>query len=216
MDFHRSLAPIATMGDHPFSIIDPSGDQLHAWMLALALPPEGVTDRWTTEAEGLARLAEIRWPDGPRCDRCGGGDVAAIRRRIQLRCRACGRQFSLLVGTALERTTTPLLTWLRATEVMILKRAGALLHRDQRWLVTGLAKHLHVSRTTAMRLDGITRIDVMARPPGLLARAVTVQCTPLPAGVEPGDRRHLLWAFRMVIERWPEVADQMKHLRQHL
>ena len=67
-------------------------------------------------------LEALRWPDGPCCPRCGarGRDVFRIggkkhsHRGGLYQCKPCRRQFSVTVGTALERLRIPLSTWVRA------------------------------------------------------------------------------------------------------
>ena len=139
--------------------------RLRIVLLALALPSEGVLHRWNTERKCQWRLGEVRWPDGPRCDRCGGDDVAAIHGRVQFRCRACERQFTLLTGTPLERSTTCLRTWFQATKIFVRHMADVLPGQDPLYLVTGRVKHLRVSRTTAMRIERIVRADISTVPP---------------------------------------------------
>jgi transposase-like protein len=76
------------------------------------------------EDETTARevLEALRWPDGPRCPRCGsggpevfliGGEKRSHREGLY-QCKPCRRQFSVTVGTPLERLRIPLSTWVRA------------------------------------------------------------------------------------------------------
>jgi hypothetical protein len=74
--------------------------------------------------DGAARevLEAIRWPDGPSCPCCGarGADIFKIggekqsHREGLYQCKPCRRQFSVTVGTPLERLRVPLSTWVRA------------------------------------------------------------------------------------------------------
>lgn len=71
-----------------------------------------------------ALLEVLRWPDGPRCPRAGcdsyGADVFLIAGEKQshreglYHCKICRKQFSVTVGTPLERLRIPLSAWLRA------------------------------------------------------------------------------------------------------
>jgi transposase-like protein len=67
-------------------------------------------------------LEAMRWPDGPRCPRCAscgtevfriGGEKKSHREGLY-HCKRCRRQFSVTVGTALERLRVSLSTWVRA------------------------------------------------------------------------------------------------------
>lgn len=57
-----------------------------------------------------AHMESVRWPDGPVCQKCGVvNEAISIKNRIGLyRCKACGTQFTITVGTALEGTHLPL------------------------------------------------------------------------------------------------------------
>ncbi|MFK4385892.1 transposase [Bradyrhizobium sp. USDA 223] len=74
------------------------------------------------DAAARELLEAIRWPEGPRCPHCdaGGADVFKIggekhsHREGLYQCKPCRRQFTVTVGTALERLRVPLSTWVRA------------------------------------------------------------------------------------------------------
>jgi transposase-like protein len=75
------------------------------------------------DAAARELLERLRWPDGPACPRCGArgsDDVFKIggkkhsHRDGLYHCKPCRRQFSVTVGTALERQRIPLSTWVRA------------------------------------------------------------------------------------------------------
>jgi transposase-like protein len=67
-------------------------------------------------------LEALRWPNGPRCPRCGAhnADVFLIagpkhsHREGLYQCKPCRRQFSVTVGTLLERLRVPMSTLVRA------------------------------------------------------------------------------------------------------
>jgi transposase-like protein len=67
-------------------------------------------------------LERLRWPNGPTCPRCAGrapdvfrigGEKHSHRDGLN-QCKPCRHQFSVTVGTALERQRIPLSTWVRA------------------------------------------------------------------------------------------------------
>ncbi|WP_433996195.1 transposase [Bradyrhizobium japonicum] len=76
------------------------------------------------EHDGAARqlLEALRWPDGPQCPRCDareptvfiiGGEKRTHREGLY-QCKRCRRNFSVTVGTPLQRLKVPLSTWVRA------------------------------------------------------------------------------------------------------
>ena len=68
------------------------------------------------EADCFSPLFELKWPDGFRCPHCDHRQFYLIStRRIPLyECRACHTQTSLIAGTIMERSRTPLHRWFQA------------------------------------------------------------------------------------------------------
>jgi transposase-like protein/ribosomal protein L37AE/L43A len=69
--------------------------------------------RFATEAACRAYLAELRWPNGFRCPKCGGTTAWPVR-VVLWQCAGCGRQTSVTAGTVFQDTRTPLTMWFRA------------------------------------------------------------------------------------------------------
>lgn len=59
-----------------------------------------------------AFVAELRWPDGPVCPRCGGPEHSFISTRRLWKCKNCKKQFSVKVGTIFEDSPISLDKWL--------------------------------------------------------------------------------------------------------
>src|SRR5262245_20211690 len=76
-------------------------------MSLLSAPP--------AEAELLDWLVRLRWPKGPICPHCGKAAPSSAPPKFY-RCRApgCRRQFTVTLGTVLERTHQPLTVWWQA------------------------------------------------------------------------------------------------------
>ena len=97
-------------------------------------------------------MIRARWPDGPRCPRCGGADPSersAPGARHRWRCRKCRYDFSVTSGTRLQSSKAPLATWVAYA------------------LGTGTADAAAVaaaSRTTRRRIRGA--VESTALPPG--------------------------------------------------
>ncbi len=71
------------------------------------------------EARCAAFLQARRWPDGFVCPACGKGRAVALKSRPRLfKGLDCGRQTSLIAGTAMHRSKLPLTTWFWAAHVM--------------------------------------------------------------------------------------------------
>jgi transposase-like protein/ribosomal protein L37AE/L43A len=79
--------------------------------------------RFATEAACRAYLAELRWPDGFRCPKCGGTKAWPVR-TVLWQCVGCGRQTSVTAGTVFQDTRTPLRTWFRAMWCVTSSKTG--------------------------------------------------------------------------------------------
>jgi transposase-like protein len=107
-------------------------------------------------------LERLRWPDGPSCPRCGahgpdtvfriGGDKHSHRDGLY-QCKPCRRQFSVTVGTALERLRVPLSTWVRAAHAFSYE--GPRYGRGGRPPLTQLETEIGVSYRTVLRMRDI-------------------------------------------------------------
>jgi len=59
-------------------------------------------------------VANLRWPHGPVCPRCGAMEHSYLTTRRLWKCRACKRQFSVKVGTVFEDSPLGMDKWLPA------------------------------------------------------------------------------------------------------
>src|SRR5580704_2428793 len=65
-------------------------------------------------------VANLRWPDGvPTCPKCVGKDHYYLATQKGWKCKKCGRQFSVKVGTIFEDSPIPLDKWLTALWMLI-------------------------------------------------------------------------------------------------
>ncbi len=90
--------------------------------------------------ENAARrhLEKLQWPEGPVCPTCGAINQATrlegkSTRHGVYKCRACGKPFSVTVGTLFERSHIPLHKWLYATHLLT-SGPGLSVHRLHRKL----------------------------------------------------------------------------------
>jgi transposase-like protein/predicted RNA-binding Zn-ribbon protein involved in translation (DUF1610 family) len=70
--------------------------------------------RFASDDACRAYLAQLRWPDGFLCPRCGQQKAWPARAGRLWHCAACGHQTSVTAGTIFQDTRTPLTTWFRA------------------------------------------------------------------------------------------------------
>ena len=86
-------------------------------------------------------IIESRWSDGDVvCPYCGGHHCVE-RKDGRFRCKACGKNFSCLVGTIFENTKLPLIKWFVAMYLISSHKKGISSHQ--------LAKDIHVTQSTA-------------------------------------------------------------------
>jgi transposase-like protein len=80
--------------------------------------------RFSTEEACREYLFSLRWPNGFRCTRCGGGKAWPVR-KILFQCSICGYQTSVIAGTIFEGTRKPLAIWFRAIWWVVSQKNGA-------------------------------------------------------------------------------------------
>ena len=123
--------------------------------------------RFSSEEACRAYLFQLRWPEGFRCPRCGGGKAWRFR-SVRLECSDCGHQTSVTAGTILQDTRKPLVQWFRAMWWVTSQKNGASALGLQRVLGLGSYKTawtwLHKLRRAMVRpgrdrLTGRIEID---------------------------------------------------------
>jgi len=80
--------------------------------------------RFATDEACRLYLAQLRWRDGFRCPRCGGGKAWPIGGGRLWHCAACGRQTSVTAGTIFQDTRQPLTMWFRAMWAVTNQKTG--------------------------------------------------------------------------------------------
>jgi len=96
---------------------------------------------FTDDNKAREALEAIRWPEGPVCPHCGNldqemiakGKGRAIRPGLYY-CAACNGQFTVTVGTVMERSKIPLSKWLFAMHLMGASKKGISALQLQRML----------------------------------------------------------------------------------
>jgi transposase-like protein len=96
---------------------------------------------FTNEDRAREALEAIRWPDGPFCAHCGNSNQEKIakghgkaHRPGLYYCAECNSQFTVTVGTVMERSHIPLSKWLLAMHLMGASKKGISAHQLHRML----------------------------------------------------------------------------------
>ncbi len=84
------------------------------------------------DAQCREYLEQMRWPDGPRCPKCGSLEHWTINRKKPgknqvtklYRCKGCRKQYTVTVGTIFEDSHIPLNKWLIAIHLMCSSKKG--------------------------------------------------------------------------------------------
>lgn len=81
--------------------------------------------KYPDEATCIKALAELRWSDGFRCDRCGSSKAHHLKSRPRIfECSGCGHQHSVTAGTVFHKTRTDLTKWFLAAYMMASDKRG--------------------------------------------------------------------------------------------
>lgn len=94
-----------------------------------------------SESEARAMIERIRWPNGPECPHCASGNAVRLEgdatRDGVLKCRDCGKQFTVTVNTIMHRSKIELSKWLAAFHLMCSSKKGISALQLQRELGLG-------------------------------------------------------------------------------
>ena len=97
--------------------------------------------RFTDPVAASEYLESIRWPDGVICPHCGESEREpyrlkgkSLKHRRVWKCRACRKQFTVMVGTIFESSHVPLNKWLAAFYLLCSSKKGMSAHQLHRML----------------------------------------------------------------------------------
>ena len=126
-----------------------------------------LTDTFHSEERCRDYLAELRWPNGVACLRCGAMKHAFDSERYVWDCYSCGYQFSVLSGTIFHDTKLPLRKWLMAAYLMTESRKGISANQMKRtidvsyktaWYLCHRIRHA-MTETDTEQLTGTVEVD---------------------------------------------------------
>ncbi len=63
------------------------------------------------EAAARAWFEAARWPNGPVCPHCKGAAYSPTKIAGRYRCKTCRKDFTVMVGTVMERSHAKLTQW---------------------------------------------------------------------------------------------------------
>ncbi len=90
------------------------------------------------DAKAREWLEAARWGAEPACAHCGSLNVLRLEGEVHrpglLSCRDCRRQFSVTVGSVMERSHIPLPKWVLAFHLMAASKKGMSAHQLHRML----------------------------------------------------------------------------------
>jgi transposase-like protein len=69
---------------------------------------------FSDEQTCIDTVAAMRWPTGPECPACQGKQHYYLKNQRRWKCKECGRQFSVKLGTIFEESPIKLDKWLTA------------------------------------------------------------------------------------------------------
>src|SRR5581483_7669135 len=115
-------------------------------------------------------LENLRWPNGAVCPHCGAdkpykltpkpGSKAPVRPGVY-KCRACRKQFTVTVGTVMERSRVSLVVWVQAFYLLCSSKKG--------FSAEQLRRHFGIDHKTAWFVGHRIREAMKREPmPGLL------------------------------------------------
>jgi transposase-like protein len=124
--------------------------------------------RFGSEEACLVHLAELRWPDGYACQKCGGREAWRLTARPRIHeCTTCHHQESVTAGTIFHRTRTALPKWFVAAYLMGCDKRGVSAKFLQRelgvayqtaWTMTHKLRH-GLTEDAACPLSGLLEAD---------------------------------------------------------
>src|SRR5690242_19215904 len=79
---------------------------------------------FSDEQTCIDAVAALRWPDGVVCPACEHKEHYYLSTQKRWKCKDCGRQFSVKLGTIFEDSAIPLNKWLVALWMLVNCRNG--------------------------------------------------------------------------------------------
>lgn len=175
-------------------IYDRNKENAHWAWLRLQLPPEGVGSVYPNAKECLSRLADVRWPNGAICKRCGKGDPRSLTTRDVYECRRCKHHFSVKAGTVFHRCRIPLNIWFQSAELLIQRSPDGP-------IVADFENRFQLKRAAATRMRRIILEDLRIGGAQFMGRLIFTRPAIPPEGVELYSLVFVGWLKELIHER---------------
>jgi transposase-like protein len=114
-------------------------------------------ERFRTEVDCQNALAQMRWPDGFLCPKCGHDVGYQLTEKRRIQCACCRHQTSLTAGTIFHKTRLPLRLWFWMIYMVAHDKGGASamrLSKELRLRYATVWLMLHKIRAAMSKRDG--------------------------------------------------------------
>lgn len=103
-----------------------------------------IFEQFPSQADCIAHLEAVRWPDGPVCPYCGSINATPRPKEHRHHCNGCNTTFSVAVRTIFHHTHLPLQKWFLAIALTLNAKKGLSARQ--------LARDLSINKNTAWRI----------------------------------------------------------------
>src|SRR5688572_14917726 len=124
------------------------------------------------EDEARTFFEGLRWPNGPVCPHCASANALRMTGKTVrpglCRCKDCGKQYSVTVGTIFEGSHIKLDVWLKAIGLMCASKKGISALQISRmmgityksaWFMCHRIRHAMSTPATKQMLRGTVEVD---------------------------------------------------------
>lgn len=128
-----------------------------------------------TENEARDYMEKLRWPNGPVCPHCQGADCTRLEGKahrpgtLQCNAGACRKQFTVTVGSVMERSRVSLVKWVMAFHLLCSSKKGFSALQLQRelglgsyktaWFMLHRIRHAMADHPQAGEMTGVVEAD---------------------------------------------------------
>lgn len=196
------------------------------------MPVEQCFTDFHTEEDCQNALFKARWPEGFRCPSCTSGEYYLLRTRRHplFECRHCRRQTSLIAGTILEGTRTPLRKWFAAMRFVsvgisatdLMERIGVTYKTA--WLINHKLRHAMMQANGELLLSGLVHIQdgIYTGSPYWSSSVSHPKDQPIVAGASLNEAREPIQLMMRQVDRslckrrYPDFAAGALFAAQHV